>query len=206
MADLLRELFLSPLLIFVVLLFIFIALSYWSVLVLGENTGYVLGWLIGLFVVVVFASLGVQPDVQAQAVDLERATLNIFQVFCSAGIGLIIGISALVFRLISLPIRTPRAVQVAFVTALWVTLMFLMFLVGIEQQRMIGIFALAFCIARLFGVVLSGGHLPRDFFGIPQTPTDGGDPLNPGTGAGGAAENFNALDAKRRNIFNRTRR
>jgi hypothetical protein len=205
MADLLRELFLSPLLIFVVLLFIFVALSYWSVLVLGEYTGYVLGWLVGLFIVVVFASLGVQPDVQAQNVELERATLNIFQVLCSAGIGLIIGISALFFRLISLPFRTPRGVQVAMVTSLWVTLMFLMFLVGIEAQRMIGIFALAFCIARLFGVVLAGGHLPRDFFGIPPAAVGSVDPLNPAGGTGGAAENFNALDAKR-NIFNRTRR
>ena len=155
-------------LMLVVLALIFLVISYWSLVGLQEYAGYILGVLVGVLVVFVVSSLGAQPDVEAQTVDLQTTTLNLFQATCPAILGIAIGIAFLVIPRLAdatLPANygqaVPRGINVAVITALWVTLLFLFFLVGIETQRMIGIFALAFMIARLFAVVMAGGSNPN---------------------------------------------
>jgi hypothetical protein len=166
--QLLTNVLLSPYLIFGVLALIFLVISYWSLVGLREYAGYILGVLVGLLVVFVVSSLGAQPDVEAQSVDIQTTTLNLFQATCPAILGIAIGIAFLVIPRLAdatLPANygqaVPRGINVAVITALWVTLLFLFFLVGIEVQRMIGIFALAFMIARLFAVVMAGGSNPN---------------------------------------------
>src|SRR5687768_34601 len=163
----LTNVLLSPYIIFGVLALIFLVISYWSLVGLQEYAGYILGVLVGLLVVFVVSSLGVEPNVEGQAEELQNTTLNLFQATCPAIVGIAVGIAFLIIpRLVSsLPTNygqvIPRGLNVAVITALWVTLLFLFFLVGIETQRMIGIFALAFMIARLFAVVMAGGSNPN---------------------------------------------
>jgi hypothetical protein len=163
----LTNVLLSPYIIFGVLALIFLVISYWSLVGLQEYAGYILGVLVGLLVVFVVSSLGVEPNVEGQAQELQNTTLNLFQATCPAILGIAVGIAFLIIpRLVgSLPTSygqvIPRGLNVAVITALWVTLLFLFFLVGIETQRMIGIFALAFMIARLFAVVMAGGSNPN---------------------------------------------
>jgi hypothetical protein len=164
----LTNVLLSPYIIFGVLALIFLVISYWSLVGLREYAGYILGVLVGLLVVFVVSSLGVEPNVEGQAEELQYTTLNLFQATCPAILGIAIGIAFLVIPRLAdatLPANygqaIPRGINVAVITALWVTLLFLFFLVGIETQRMIGIFALAFMIARLFAVVMAGGSNPN---------------------------------------------
>lgn len=164
----LTNVLLSPYLIFGVLALIFLVISYWSLVGLREYAGYILGCLVGLLVVFVVSSLGVEPNVEGQSVELEYTTLNLFQATCPAILGIAVGIAFLIIPRLAdatLPANygqaVPRGINVAVITALWVTLLFLFFLVGIETQRMIGIFALAFMIARLFAVVMAGGSNPN---------------------------------------------
>lgn len=225
LTQFLTDLLLSPILIFFVLALIFLVISYWSLGMLREYAGYVLGCLVGVFVVIVVSALGVQPDTAAQNVELEATTLTLFQALCPAIGGLVIGIVFLVIpRLADVAMPTnsqavlPRGIKVAAITSLWVTLLFLFFLVGIQTQRMIGIFALAFMIARLFAVVMSGGQNPREMMvsqagmmnaqmvdpNLPYDPLTG-DPMMPPTSApppaGGSA--FTRLDAIRARMSQR---
>jgi hypothetical protein len=190
MAEILRELFLSPWLVFIVLFILFAALSYWSLVVLREYPGYGLGWLVGLFFVVVYVSLGYQPNVEGQDVN---TTLNILQVFCPGILGVLLG-GALIFLLrIGNSYSATRGIKIAGMTALGVVLLFLMFMVGVAAQRMIGIFALAFCIAALAGIVIVRGTSASTLFNAQgadgeEAPVDGG--------------NFSRLDAIRARLNN----
>lgn len=164
----LTNVLLSPYIIFGVLALIFLVISYWSLVGLREYAGYILGVLVGLLVVFVVSSLGVEPNVEGQTEELQNTTLNLFQATCPAILGIAIGIAFLIIPRLAdatLPANygqaIPRGINVAVITALWVTLLFLFFLVAIETQRMIGIFALAFMIARLFAVVMAGGSNPN---------------------------------------------
>jgi len=174
--QLLTSVLLSPYIIFGVLALIFLVISYWSLAGLQEYPGYILGCLIGVLIVFVVSAIGVQPS---SSLSDDTATLSIFQAVCPAIFGMIIGIVFLLLpRLadVTLPANygpaIPRGIKVAAITALWVTLLFLFFLVGIEMKRMIGIFALAFMIARLFAVVMAGGSHPREIL-ISKTKNDG---------------------------------
>lgn len=193
MSELLRQLFLSPLLIVLVLFILFAALSYWSLVVLREYPGYGLGWLVGLFFVVVYVSLGWQPDVEGQNIN---TTLNVLQVVCPGLFGVLLG-GALIFLLrIGNSYSATRGIKIAGMTALGVVLLFLMFMVGVREQRMIGIFALAFCIAALAGIVVVRGTTASTLFnaqgaGVDEIPADSG--------------NFSRLDAIRARLNNQQR-
>lgn len=166
---LLTDVLLSPYIIFGVLALIFLVISYWSLVGLQEYPGYILGCLVGLLVVFVVSSVGVRPNVEGQSQEVQKTTLTLFQALCPAIFGMIVGIAFLIIpRLADMTLSPhaqaviPRGIKVATITGLWVTLIFLFILVSIETQRMIGIFALAFMIARLFAVVMAGGTSPRE--------------------------------------------
>lgn len=221
--SILIDLLLSPYLIFGVLALIFMVISYWSLVGLREYPGYILGVLVGLLVVFVVSSIGVQPNVAGQSVDIKATTLTVFQAFCPAILGMVVGIAFLVIPRLAdatLPAHAqaaiPRGIKVAAITGLWVTLLFLFLFVGIQTQRMIGIFALAFMIARLFAVVMSSGSNPAPMMGAPGMmsaqavdPNPGpvydpltGDPMAPAAPPPGSA-GFSRLDAIRARMAQR---
>ncbi|MCU0513862.1 MAG: hypothetical protein MUE40_14985 [Anaerolineae bacterium] len=195
LADFLRELFLSPVLVLLVLVALFAALSYWSLSILREYPGYALGWLVGLFFVVVYVSLGTAPDPDTN----RNVTLNVFQVICPGLVGILLGgILMLVLRLGN-SYSAMRGLKVAGMTALGVVLLFLMFMVNVATQRMIGIFALAFCIAALGGVVVFRGTAAAGMFNAQAAP-----PPPPGTPP--ISTGHSTLDRIREQMQNRNRR
>ncbi len=159
--DLFRELFLSPVLIFLVLFAIFAALSYWALVILREYPGYALGWLIGLFFAVIYYSLGGDIDTTGQAEREIR--LNLLQVLCPGIFGLLLGAMVMFLIRLGQGYTATQGIKIASLTALMVTLIFLMFVVDINGQRMIGIFALSLCIAGLFAMVVFRSNSPAAF-------------------------------------------
>lgn len=198
MAEILRELFLSPLLIVLVLFVLFAALSYWALVVLREYPGYGLGWLVGLFFVVVYVSLGLggQGDITATS----SSTLSIFQVLCPGVVGIILGGALLLLLRLGNTVSAWRGIKIAAMTALGVVLIFLMFMVNVAAQRMIGIFALAFCIAALAGIVIVRGTSASTLFSAQAA---SGQELPTAESAGG---NFSRLDAIRERLNQRNKR
>lgn len=195
LAELMRELFLSPVLIVLILFVLFMILTYWALAVLKEYPGYGLGWLVGLFFVVVYVSLGGwQTDGAEQNLN---SPLNIFQVLCPGIVGILLG-GALVFALrIGNSYSAARGIKIAAMTALGVVLLFLMFMVGVATQRMIGIFALAFCIAALAGIVFLRGTATVAMFSAQAVPGEEGGPRTGG---------FSRLDQIRARMRERNQR
>lgn len=199
--DLFRELFLSPVLIFLVLFAIFAALSYWAVVILREYAGYLLGWLIGLFFVVVYYSLG--GDIDSTGQLEQELRLNLIQVLCPGLFGLLLG-GMLVFLIrLGQGYTATQGIKIAGLTALMVTLIFLMFVMDINGQRMIGIFALSFCIAGLFAMVIFRSSTPL-FSG--QVQAQAAPPSAPGGVPQGNSPVMSRLDEIRARMQQRTRR
>jgi hypothetical protein len=201
MVTFLRELLLSPFLIFIVLVAIFGVFSYISVWRMREIAGYGLGLLMGFFVLVILVAAGVKPPTYAEG-ETVRFTLNILQIICPSIIGLLIGFSFLFMRLInpSGSVQAPRGIKVALMTALWITLLVLMLLTDRTFQWMIGIFALAFITARMFTTVLTGSSTPMF-----SAQSAGEIPMPPADGTPNTAGVFNRLDQIRNNLQNRNR-
>lgn len=160
MIEFLQAFLFSEVLIFVVLVSAFAYLTHWALMRQHERTGYVLGWLIGLFFIVVYASTGGQPRVEAQAVGV--ITLSFLEVAIPAVLG--IGLSIGLMWFVSKDPANPRwqSLKVAGMTAVGVILLFVLFTEGAHTRRMMAIFALAFSIGSLTtNLVLSGRQLPR---------------------------------------------
>ncbi|MGB1286000.1 MAG: hypothetical protein ACPG7F_05665 [Aggregatilineales bacterium] len=154
MLQFIQSILLSEYLIIFVLLLIFAGLTNWALRQLREYIGYALGFLVALFFIVIYSSLGLEV-LSSEA----EATLNVFQVICSAGFGFLVGgLTLFLLRMLQGLQGARTSMMVAFFTALNVSLIFLMFVQGPIAKRMIGIFALAFAIAALFTLALLQGR------------------------------------------------
>lgn len=155
MLQFIQSLLLSEVLIFIVLFAVFGLLTRWAIWRLHEYAGYALGWLLGLFFVFVYSSLmSSPPTFQAESAPGE-ITLNVWQVIVPSVLGLVIGLFSLILTRLGGGSSVQQALKIAGFTALGVVLLFLMFVEGPGTRRMIGIFALAFGIASLLGLVLA---------------------------------------------------
>ncbi|MGJ3237713.1 MAG: hypothetical protein ACFE0Q_03305 [Anaerolineae bacterium] len=144
-----QEFILSQWLIMIALFVVFIAISRWALVTLKEYPGYALGWMIGLFFIIVRLSLGDAP-----APDGANAYLDGFQVFIATVMGLVVG-SVILFGLrFGMQYARAVALQIAIYTAMNIIMIFLVFISTPITQKMIGIFALAIAIATLFAMVL----------------------------------------------------
>lgn len=151
MVTLVMEVLLSKWIVFIMLLVAFAFVSRWALQNLHEYAGYALGWLVGLFFILVYVSLG--GGSLDSSVDVN-ATLSFFNVFLSTLFGVAFGGVVMIGLRFGMRYARGVALQVAFYTALCVILMFLVFAGGTLASRSIGIFALAFGIATLFAVVI----------------------------------------------------
>lgn len=150
MDTLIRNLFLNQWFLVFVLGVIFAMFSNWALR--ESRLGYALGWLIGVFFVVVYTALGGADPVQQQI----QQTLNVLQVvfptLCGVSMG---GGMILLVALVRTNREREQALLIAFLTALNLVLLFLVLVEGRITQLMIGIYALAFGIAALFLAILS---------------------------------------------------
>lgn len=201
--QLFQEFILSQWLILAALSLVFLAISRWSVVVLREYAGYGLGCLMGLFFILVYASLGGDAEPTN-----TRVFLNGFQVFLATLMGLFFG--AIIIAGIRFGMQYARAIaiQVALYTALNIILIFLVVIEGPIAQRMIGIFALAIGIATLFAMVLFPTSARREELNIrAQGVTQSTQPYDLGSGGGGGNSNGGSrLDEIRQRMKSRETR
>lgn len=161
MSGIIETLFLSQYTIIAILSMAALLFSRWAVFSQKEYLGYGLGWLVALFFLVVYSSLGgdAEPNLDS------NATLNIFQVFLATIMGMVFGGAVTGSLPIGLKYDRGMSLYVAFVTALNIILLFISIIEGPIAQRMIGIFALAFGITSGFILVLLS---PKDGFNSQQ--------------------------------------
>jgi len=147
MVQFIQNFFLSPFLIMIILFAVFVVLSWWALNRHKEYIGYGLGWLIGVFAMVVYGALVGDPEPVAQATPAET-TLNIFQVVFPSIIGIALGILAMWMVNHARYRGVQKSIVVALLTAMSIWVLFLMIVSSAypTTQRMIGLFALAFAI------------------------------------------------------------
>lgn len=151
MVDWLMDVLLSKWIVFILLLVAFLFVSRWGLRRLKEYVGYALGWLLALFVLLVYVSLGGGNN---ETVGTTEETLSIFQVFLATLLGVGFGSAVMVGLRYGMRYARGVALQVAVYTSLNLILLFLVLIEGALAARMIGIFGLAFAIVTLFAVVM----------------------------------------------------
>jgi hypothetical protein len=152
-----RNLFLNQWFIVFVLGVIFVLFSRWAMS--ESRLGYALGWLTGIFAIVVYTALGGADPVQQ---DIEQ-TLYLLEVLIPTLCGLLMGGGVItVIALVRANREREQALLIAFLTALNITLLFLVLVEGRATQLMIGIFALAFGIASLFAAIFTMDRFSDD--------------------------------------------
>ena len=148
MVQFIQNFFLSPFLIMVILLGVFIVLSWWALARRRDYIGYGLGWLIGVFAMVVYGALVGDPEPIAQVEIPTDTTLNIFQVILPSIVGIVLGGLAIWMVNQTQYRGVQKSIVIALLTSLSIWVLFWMIVSSAypATQRMIGLFALAFSI------------------------------------------------------------
>ena len=175
MVQFIQNFFLSPFLILLILLAVFIILSLWALQRRREYIGYGLGWLIGVFAMVVYGALVGDPPPASQTELTNEATLNVLQVIFPSIIGIVLGIVA-VWMVNQTRYRgVQKSLVVALLTATSIWILFLMVVSAAYPltQRMIGLFTLAFAIGAvsMFAIVRQP-HIPISDSNAPSRKPD----------------------------------
>lgn len=147
--ELLQDIVLHQILIVLALGVVFLAISRWALLQ-REFAAYGLGWMLGLFFIIVYVSLGGGQNQDNSAPQY----LGVLQVAIATFFGLFFGGLVQLGLRFGVKISRGIALQVALYTCLGIIVLFLVMVEGQIAQRMIGIFALAVAIATLFAMVL----------------------------------------------------
>lgn len=150
MADLITLILLSQWTVLGILGGSFLVLSRWVLFGRRAYKGYALGVLLALFFLVVYAALGGGTVLDA---DVTLADLSFVTVILTTIIGLAAGAGTLFALYVGRRYARGFSLQVAVYTALNLILFFVV-VIDRPTARIIGIFALAFAIATLFGLVL----------------------------------------------------
>jgi hypothetical protein len=152
-----QQFFLNPILIFFILIVAFVVVSVWSIRQRQEYIGYGLGWLIGLFGMVIYGALVGDNEAVAQADPITETAMNVLQVTIPSIIG--IGLGAWTMSLVVQSRKTGmlRSIIVAFLTALslWLVFSLLVSAPYPTTQRMLGLFTWAFGIGALTMIAIA---------------------------------------------------
>ncbi len=151
-----EQIILSDLLIFIVLLSILGLTTLWSLFRLREFAGYVLGWFVGIFAILVFRAAGgdLGPDVAA-ATDPNTA-LTARDILLPSLLGLALGFGVMFLLSVTGDTRAMRASTIAIITASSVLMLYFMAVSPAFTRKLVGIGALSFSIGALLHVVLRG--------------------------------------------------
>lgn len=158
MLALVQDIFLSPLFTLGVLLIIFIMLSRWA-LGLREYAGYTLGWLLGIFFIVVYSAL--VGDVNPPPDSGADQPLTVIPVALASFLGFGAGIGTLLLTRAGYSSRVRQSLTIAALTTTAVIILFMMIVSTYTVQRLIGIFALAFSISAVTLLVVLPASSPQ---------------------------------------------
>jgi len=137
-----------------------LAITGWT-RVLREWAGYLLGWLLGIFFILVLSTLfpvPVAPPVGTPVPPAEN-TLTFFELIIPSFIGLIVGFGVLfVIRLVgSSDFRVWRALVVAGLLSFTLTAGYLLLRTNISDRWGLAVFALTFAIGALLNFIFTRG-------------------------------------------------
>jgi hypothetical protein len=130
---------------------------------LGEYPGYILGWLIGIFFIIIFSTLAppaeqLPPDLVVEAQDTAQP-LTFLAVLLPSIIGLASGFGALMLMRVgqSSSSRVGRSLMIAGMMGLTLGGGYLMLLTDRSTRMLIAIFVLTFAIGALLNFIISRG-------------------------------------------------
>ena len=156
-----------------VLLIAFAIVSRWAIVSLREYRGYALGWLLGLFFIVVLSSLMGESTPPPDAATEIETTLGFGQIIISTIIGGVLALMVIGLSILPGTVMMARALNVALLTGIGVVVLFLMFIAQDETRRMISIGTLAFGIGMLLSQIILTGILRSRSRQMPIPETQG---------------------------------
>jgi len=167
MQSLIYEIFTSSLMIFLVCFIGFILLSRWALLELKAYRSYLLGWLVGLIVMI---SVGaVLPDAPVDP-DAAPPTITLFQVVIAILAGTLLGTLHMVFTAMQRDSYLSNSLRVAGLTFIGVLVNFFVIIGSPVVQRMLGLFVLT-----LFSFILLSQIFQRSATTEPAVDDSDGD-------------------------------
>jgi hypothetical protein len=160
--NLIEDIFLSRILIFIVFSVMLIAVTRWA-FATREFSGYGLGWLIGIFIIIIVSTVSGDPSVDevVDAVAQSEDKLSLFEVLIPSFFGLIGGFGLIFLTRNFVNTHRQRAPTIAVFTATIILTMYFLITSDDDASQLIGIFTLAFTIGALSYVVFIGGAMVR---------------------------------------------
>ncbi len=120
-----------------------------------EVPGYILGWMIGIFFIIIYQSI-TGGETEAEVVEETPQQLSFLAVVVPSMLGLLAGFGSIAFLGVVLRGRVRRSAAVTIITALLIIVLFLVITLSESTVRLFGIFALAYGIGILSTIVFSG--------------------------------------------------
>lgn len=152
MINFLQQFFLNPYLIILILLGLFVLISFWAIRIRKELVGYGLGWLIGIFGLVIYGVLVGEPSDATQVSEgVVEHSMNLLEVTMPSLLGILSGAWILQKIVVSEKKTEWRPVVVTILTTatFWLIVFLAVAAPYINTQRMIGLFTWAFGIGAL---------------------------------------------------------
>jgi small-conductance mechanosensitive channel len=198
MFGLIESILLSQFLIFMVIFAMLLVVTSWAFRA-REYPGYILGWLVGIFFIIVYRTVtgGETPapdavEEIAEAAQSEEIRLSLFAVLIPSLFGLISGFGVLYFLREFGSTRTRRSITIAVLTSIVIIVLYFLATTTQYTGRIIGIFALAFAIGALTTIVIGGGS-PRPPRSAPPGGQSGGDDPLPSAQLSATQDRFDRL-------------
>jgi len=173
----LQSIFASGWIQIIILLGIFYWFSRWATQQ-GAKTGYALGWLIGIFFIVIYGALF--PRSAIQVADNETSQLSFLAVMMSAFFGFMIGIIILGITFILQRAWYRQLFATAGVTSVLVTMLFMMIMSGTQAKMGLTLASLAFSIVIAIAYIGRRAYQTR---AVVDTPVVVDDDLGVSTGS-----------------------
>jgi hypothetical protein len=153
-----QDIVLSPILIFLMFFVVLVMVTRWANS-RREMPAYILGWMIGIFIIIIYQSVTSGASTPQEAEIVERE-LSLPSLLIPSALGLMAGLGASAIYGYVVRTHARRSVAVAIITASLVTTLFLIVTVSDHDARVFGVFALAFGIGVLGTFVVGGGANP----------------------------------------------
>lgn len=181
MGDIFQQIFLSNVMIFMVMGFILLLVTWWMAS-LREYPGYILGWLTGIFLIIVLGTLIVDTGADEFAAETQLS-LNFLSLMIPSALGLAAGFGILMVIRIGgeSNSRVIRALTIAGLVSFVLVAWYLMLLTTYQTRLLIAIFVLTFGIGALFSFILTrNSSLSRYVSGqsLSAAPYNNNDPVN----------------------------
>lgn len=149
-----QDIVLSPILIFLMFFVVLVLVTRWASS-RREMPAYILGWMIGIFFIIIYQSaFGATRPPASEPVGEE---LSLAALLIPSALGLMAGLGASAMYNYVVRTHTRRSIAVAIITASLILTLFLIVTVTDHEARVFGVFALAFGIGVLGTFVVGGG-------------------------------------------------